>query len=557
MTSAHAQRVRFASAVIAAGAVALALVAPGGAPVRAAQKDKAGGDTPNALAYLGAHPGDKAGEINAGIANCVTCHSGADKGAATFATRFGSDKFVRLNEGPTWETKDIHSAALTRLDSELGKRMEEVLQKHRPAGYKVSTAAECLVCHAVDKSPSKPLPEKVAKDFVTSAGGVNCTLCHGLHEKWQAEHYKESDNKKGVIEWRTMDPVYKYSKGMNDLRNPVVKAKLCVSCHVGSAAEGKVVTHEIYAAGHPPLPPFEMSAYMEGEPRHWGYPTELPFFETVKQDTWKLFHFHPADKEAYLARHYAAGAIAAIQAEAELLLADATRAAKDGDILDYARFDCYSCHHELRYPSDRQKRGYDGPPGRAPLRAAAGVPAWVVAENAKGSPSDKVKALAPGFGPQWTKLKAAALERPFGKPASVQAEAKALWNWCEAFLKEQSDTAEPLFPPAQAKNLTAAVVAAASGREALADPEAAMVLTWGALALAREGGTKFDAAKLKVLDGIISENVRIAPFDKLEGKTMVPVPAQFPPRMKRVATFEAATYLPAFKKAFEEFPLGK
>lgn len=552
MTSAHALRVRFASAVLAAGAIALALVSPGGAPVRAAQKDKAGGDAPNALAYLGAPPGKDAGKVAPGIGACRGCHSGAGAGqAGGFVKTYKSDEFCRLNEAVTWDEKDIHSAALLRLDSELGKAMEKVLQKHRPAGYKVSQAPECLTCHSVDMAPEKPLAQKTPDDFATAAGGVNCTACHGLRQTWQVEHYEEPLQKGQPMPWRAKDPAYKYSKGMHDLRNPVVKAKLCVSCHVGNAAEGKIVTHEIYAAGHPPLPPFEMSAYMQGEPRHWGYPSELKYFDTVKKDDrWKLFHFHAGADEAYLARHYAAGAIAAIQAEAELLLADATRAAKDGDILDYARFDCYSCHHELRYPSDRQKRGYDGPPGRAPLRAAAGVPAWVVAENAKTSPSAAVKALAPGFGPQWGKLKAAALERPFGKPASVQTEAKALWNWCESFLKEQGDTAEPLFPPAQAKNLSDAVVAAAMGREALADPEAAMVLTWGALALTREGGMKHDPVKLKVLDGIISENVRIAPFDRMEGKAMVPVQAQFPPRMKRVATFEADTYLPAFKGVF-------
>lgn len=555
MTSAHALRVRLASAVIAAGAIALALISPGGAPVRAAQKDK--GDAPNALAYLGAPPTKAtAGDLTADINGCGGCHSGANvKSAVGFVNSFKSHEFVRLDEAVIWGEKDIHSAAYNRLDSQLGKDMEKVLQKHRPAGYKVTSAPECLTCHAVDYYPTKALTEKKPDDFDTFAGGVNCTVCHGLHSAWQADHYKAPKQKGQGLPWRGMTPAEKYTKGMTDLRNPVVKAKLCVSCHVGNAAEGKVVTHEIYAAGHPPLPPFEMSAYMEGEPRHWGYPSEMKYFDTVKkEDTWKMFHFHAGADEAYLARHYAAGAIAAVQAEAELLLADATRALKDGDILDYARFDCYSCHHELRYPSDRQKRGYDGPPGRAPLRAAAGVPAGVVAENAKTSPSKPIQALAPGFGPQWAKLKAAALERPFGKPASVQTEAKALWNWCESFLKEQGDTAEPLFPQAQAQQLRGAVVAAATGREALADPEAAMVLTWGALALTREGGMKHDKAKLDALDAIISENVRIAPFSKeetrMDMKLMVPVQAQFPPRMKRVAKFEAATYEPAFKAVF-------
>src|SRR5262249_36029404 len=162
--------------------------------------------------------------------------------------------------------------------------------------------------------------------------------CHGLHEKWQIDHTKEPNQKGMPPPWRSKTPEYKWERGMADLRNPVVKARLCTSCHVGNAVEGKTVTHEMYAAGHPPLPPCELAAFMEGEPKHWGYATDerLKFFASVPAaDRWALFHVHPATDESYLGRHYAVGAVAALRAEAELLMADAEAAIKGGDGIDF------------------------------------------------------------------------------------------------------------------------------------------------------------------------------------------------------------------------------
>src|SRR5439155_742938 len=58
--------------------------------------------------------------------------------------------------------------------------MEQVLKPHRPAGYKVSQAAECLTCHAVDltanRQPAPPPSAKKAGDF-DARGGVTCEAC--------------------------------------------------------------------------------------------------------------------------------------------------------------------------------------------------------------------------------------------------------------------------------------------------------------------------------------------------------------------------------------------
>ena len=58
---------------------------------------------------------------------------------------------------------------------------------------------------------------------------------------------------------------------MIDVRNPIVRAEQCFGCHIGNAAEGKIITHEMYAAGHPPLPNIEIESYVAQLPRHWRY----------------------------------------------------------------------------------------------------------------------------------------------------------------------------------------------------------------------------------------------------------------------------------------------
>lgn len=530
---------------VAAGGLVLGL-ASGSRATPAAPQDKA--DARAAAApgcdYLGKGPTkETAGDISAGIQACELCHIGSTKGqAAKFLKVYQSDEFVLLNESETWVNSDVHSRATKCLTEPLGKQMSANLK------YNVAEAPQCLACHSADKSPTKPLADKKFKDFATADGGVNCTVCHGLHERWQSDHYKTPDQEGQPLPWRSKNPDYKWERGMADLRNPVVKAKLCVSCHIGNAAEGKVVTHEMYAAGHPPLPPFELSSYMEAEPKHWAYPTDprLKFFAGLPaEERWSKFHFHPEKDESYLSRHYAVGAIAALRAEAEVLLADAEANLKGGDGIDFARFDCYACHHDLKYPSERQKRGYESVPGRPTLRTATGVPATLVAKHAEGIEAGGLKGKAAGFDEKWAALRKAATARPFGDPKQVQTAAKGIVEWCDNFLAVQCDAAAPLYTPDQAKRLLGMVQGAATGPKALADAEAAMVLSWGYLTLAKEAKLPLPEPKLQGLSKVFPLNVRVEPYS-VKGMEGSPSPAQFPPRMKAVNAFDSAMFRDAF-----------
>jgi hypothetical protein len=421
------------------------------------------------------------------------------------------------------------------------------MQMAKVLKYDVTRSAKCLSCHGVDKYAGTPLP---AGEFDVAARfelgpkggdppGVTCNACHGLRPKWQFDH---TIPKGGKMVWRDLTPEKKAEAGMRDLRNPVVKAALCVSCHVGNAAEGKVVTHEMYAAGHPPLPPFELASYLEAEPKHWGYPTDpkLKFFADVpEKDRWPLFHFHAAKDESYLSRHYAVGAVATLRAEVELLLSDAEKAAAGDYLIDYARFDCYACHHDIPDVA-RQKRGYDGPPGRPPLRAAIAVPAALTAHHAEAIDAGGLKDRAAGFAEKWAALRKAATAKPFGDPAAVKESATAMIDWCNGFLATQSETATPLYTTTHATRLREMILETATG-PAAADPEVAFALTWGYRALAYDAGIELPAAANKKLAGVVPLSVRMPPYST--GKEVKrPTPADWYGRMKTLNGFDATLF---------------
>ncbi|HYH67632.1 MAG TPA: multiheme c-type cytochrome, partial [Urbifossiella sp.] len=215
----------------------------------------------------------KADDYATGYAKCAQCHPtdpSVDVAKTLYAKNYGSHKFVRLNEGVTWIREDPHSKAHEVLQTPLGRKMSDLLK------YDVGASPKCLTCHGIDIAPGLKPEEKKAEHFET-ANGITCNACHGLRPAWQSSH---TDEKKGTMPWRLFTPEVKRKDGLRNLRDPHVRAELCASCHVGSAAAGKLVTHDMYAAGHPPLPPFELATFMESQPRHWGYPTEkeLTFF---------------------------------------------------------------------------------------------------------------------------------------------------------------------------------------------------------------------------------------------------------------------------------------
>src|SRR5262249_6382040 len=141
--------------------------------------------------------------------------------------------------------------------------------------------------------------------------------------------------------------------GMTDMWNPAKRGRVCASCHVGNAEEGKVVTHAMYAAGHPPLPSFETATFGDAMPRHWKLLKEKP--AAVQ----RLLQYDPEELEQ--SHVVVGGAVAEFRQAMSMLAVQAKKCAEAAaeSSLDLAQYDCYACHHELRAPGWRQKRGYE------------------------------------------------------------------------------------------------------------------------------------------------------------------------------------------------------
>ena len=397
--------------------------------------------------------------ISTSVSECKVCHSDPKSvGLRDYVDKCKSLDFVKLTESITWEEQDPHSRAFAVLKTPLGKQMGERLK------YDVTTASQCLTCHAIDTR--RPGAERfVAQDTI----GIGCTACHGLPKEWQNKHYESPTGT--TVPWRIWSADKKSEAGMRHLRDPMTKANLCASCHIGNPEEGKVITHEMYVAGHPPLPPFELLTFMNDEPRHWGTPFELDFFKSLDSESAKKFSFRLAEGAAgHAARHLAAGAIAVVRAEIYLLLFESVRAMKFQPHagLDYARFDCYACHHDLKLPSDRQKRGYDGPPGRPPVKAWVGALGDVVLSSLPG--------VKPDFANRWKAVREAAFAKPYADPARML---KAVENM-QLFIEVTGEGLEngPDWTKADVEKLQANLLKAARSEKWLGDPEAVMVLVW-------------------------------------------------------------------------------
>jgi hypothetical protein len=384
---------------------------------------------------------------------CKRCHTvptAEDKGRKSL-------DFVLLTEYAIWKTHDKHALAYAVLDGDrslaIGRRLNYDVKQDKDWKDK----AGCLGCHAM-ADLSKENIAKGALRGLDPQDGVSCDGCHGPSKDWMGQHDKE--------EWRYKTPEQKYLLGMRDLRDPVVRARLCMSCHVGDAAAGRVVTHAMFAAGHPPLPPIETATFSRNEPKHWRDAKDVPAFK--HPDAFKppiqLKNYHAENVAFQQTRLAALGDVVAL-AENMRLAAERTGLApgvprrgwpelapslkemgaapgaefkaaieRDWPEVALAHSDCYACHHDLRYPGFRQERGfgYQLPgrpliavrPGRVLVRSwpLAGLEAALAAGNQGGQLPQLEKGLRA--------LADATTTRALGAPAEVHKASDDIARWC-------------------------------------------------------------------------------------------------------------------------------
>jgi hypothetical protein len=221
----------------------------------------------------------------------------------------------------------------------------------------------------------------------------------------------------------------------------------------------------MYAAGHPPLPPFELATFSRDEPRHWRRAAEVDYLGGASEAVAKLlppevlkklFSYRPGEVEA--ARLAAVGAVTTLRESARLA------AAPGGGPLDFAHFNCAACHHELKIPSDRQQAGYAGAPGRPVPQT---WPAWLVRAVLRQAVDSKQPGAAEAstrFEEAYKAWRQAFDAAPFGDPEKVRGAAGRLEKECAAVLSLIDATD---YTPAAARGLLVAMEAVA--RES-ADP---------------------------------------------------------------------------------------
>ncbi len=342
--------------------------------------------------------------------------------------------FARHNELYEWRQKDRHRFATAVLAEPRGRRIAELMgikgDLADPAKYQ--QWRQCLSCHGmvVDDEKHARSSWYAGKDRIAS--GVGCLVCHGPYSDWVDEHIKRGKNRWGDFTREQKQQQF----GLRDLWDPVKRAELCCSCHVGNAAESKVVTHEMYAAGHPPLPSFELVTYTDAMPRHWETMKEkYTRVPSAKATYDKVYHLGEDAGQQRL-RLLLTSAVVSLRNSAQLIAAYA-KADKPGgerDWPEFALYDCYACHHDLKSDSWRQKRGYAGKPGRPQMTE------WPLALVPLVIPPEPPDAAA-DYHKKLTGLQTAFSKVPFGDPAVVAPAADALAAWSDATLRKLAQSA--------------------------------------------------------------------------------------------------------------------
>lgn len=271
------------------------------------------------------------GQTHLGVASCAgPCHARQSAlGVATGPAMRGSEIVV-------WQDRDStrgrHAQAYNVLLEPRGRDIG------RKLGIVPERSAECLSCHA-DFGPA----EKRGARFQLS-DGVGCESCHGGAEKWLNSHYAEGATHAQNI-----------ANGMFPTDTIESRARLCASCHVGSAAADQYVTHRIMGAGHPRLS-FELELF-----------TSLQMHHVEDADY--------AERKSIQsrARVWAVGQAVAARTTVDLFLRSERN--RTGLLPELTFYDCHSCHRPITDRADYRSRWRPNPgrglgPGVVPFNDA-------------------------------------------------------------------------------------------------------------------------------------------------------------------------------------------
>lgn len=381
---------------------------------------------------------------------CLACHADLKSGV----------DFVANMSAKTWQEEDKHRRAFLLLEEQtelttriLGFPLTDVvhdgqLRDDVTERGKLDAVTKCLRCHATWPKPK--LADEVDQPQVDLRLGVSCQACHGPGFHWSRPHEEKW--------WRLCAVEEKERLGMTNLRSSAVKGALCTSCHVGSADEDRRVTHAMYAAGHPPLPGFELATFGMHMPPHWRTLAEKGAFAGTAAQPYPLTaqdraalrqlpvdpnalkadyraaqfpqHTHDPAEDQVAPREILAGGVAALRRYVELVEAGAKAQLESSDgWLDFALFDCRACHHELRggrLPATAEgQRNRRTPAGRPPALTWPTVLALAAAQTLTPV-DDAADSAARELSASLEQFDRALTARPFGDPRPTAAAAGRL-----------------------------------------------------------------------------------------------------------------------------------
>ncbi len=227
----------------------------------------------------------------------ATCASTACHGKAVADNK----RNVALNEYRTWLNDDSHSRSFKILQSAASQAIAARLGLPNAAGAKI-----CLDCHADNVPKADQGPRFQLSD------GISCEACHGGAEKWVESHAALNSTHKDNI-----------AKGMYPSEQPMQRAQLCLSCHLGS--KDAFATHQIMGAGHPRLR-FELETFTSNQPAHY-----------VKDDDYRRRKGEISGTTLWLTGQFEA-------ARQYLTLLQSPLYKTSGLLPELGFYDCHSCH---------------------------------------------------------------------------------------------------------------------------------------------------------------------------------------------------------------------